>query len=823
MNDGEHALWERWRLRKDDRAFEALVAPHLRFAAAFARRLGLPEADADDVVQGSLVRLAQERGQRPARVGLRAWLGREVLQGARMSFRAAHRRSAHERAAPVPQPEPRAPLEVHDEVERALATLPEKDRRAVELRFLHDLEYREIAHVLGTSALACRLRVHRALGRLRQRLGPSATLRVAALPLLGLSAHARALAEGIAGAHVATSAVAGGALLMGAGTKVAVAAVLVAGGLGLWYGWPERAPARPAAHAETAAEPLERPSLVGREGGPPLAAAPAGGVPADVPQTARAGGPPLDTPIPPGKGSVSGRVTFTDGTPARGLRVALSGYTTIDAVTDEDGRYHLHGEWVASRTLHVSGPRRYELGLRQLQLVADKRVDVDVTIERGVALEGVLLAERTREPVAGVLVVLRRPGANTTEMSQAGYGWVETDEAGRFRFEHVPPASYTLEVDGAAGFEARVFPFEVRTDPEQREFLLRPARPIRVRLENLPDAAKGTAVRWGWEPSWSPPHLRPGGSSVVSPRGELNVAAPPPGTWTLNVTLGRGLPSVSRGQVLVEESTPEELVLRVPDGVSVDGVLRDAAGLAVAGVNLTASGEGKSKTDAEGAFMLPWVAAGRTRFWIREEGLAVFVGEAEVPATGRGRVDLVLPGRASIRFRAVHGGDVTGGVASLSQAGAPIGTHSQAWPDSRGDYRFAYLAPGTYSLLVFAGSRPPYRADITLRADEERDLGEVRFPEAIDVPVDLVVPTGTQLPAKIDVYAGPVEEGGRIRAGAQATLLVAADGTAVLRGLPPGTYLITVMLEGFEMKEQTIVEIRGPRPDKLRFELRTKR
>ena len=150
-------------------------------------------------------------------------------------------------------------------MERALAALPEQDRCVVELRFLHDLEYREIAHVLGTSALACRLRVHRALGRLRQRLGPNATMRVAALPMLGLPTSVRSLAEGIAGAHVATSAVAGGALLMGAGTKAVLAAVVVAGGIGLWYAWPEIAPARRAAPAESAAETLDRPSLVGRE------------------------------------------------------------------------------------------------------------------------------------------------------------------------------------------------------------------------------------------------------------------------------------------------------------------------------------------------------------------------------------------------------------------------------------------------------------------------------------------------------------------------------------------------------------------------------
>lgn len=52
-------------------------------------------------------------------------------------------------------------------LEGALATLPADQRRAVELRVLDDLPYEAVADRLGTTPVAARVRVHRALAALR--------------------------------------------------------------------------------------------------------------------------------------------------------------------------------------------------------------------------------------------------------------------------------------------------------------------------------------------------------------------------------------------------------------------------------------------------------------------------------------------------------------------------------------------------------------------------------------------------------------------------------------------------------------------------------
>jgi RNA polymerase sigma-70 factor (ECF subfamily) len=57
-----------------------------------------------------------------------------------------------------------------DDLDRALASLDDAERRAVELRVLDDLAYDDVARELGISPGAARVRVSRGLARLRRRL-----------------------------------------------------------------------------------------------------------------------------------------------------------------------------------------------------------------------------------------------------------------------------------------------------------------------------------------------------------------------------------------------------------------------------------------------------------------------------------------------------------------------------------------------------------------------------------------------------------------------------------------------------------------------------
>jgi RNA polymerase sigma factor (sigma-70 family) len=58
-------------------------------------------------------------------------------------------------------------------LDEALAELPESQLDAIQLRYVHDLPYEELADALDTTPQAARVRVHRGLSALRLRLNPS--------------------------------------------------------------------------------------------------------------------------------------------------------------------------------------------------------------------------------------------------------------------------------------------------------------------------------------------------------------------------------------------------------------------------------------------------------------------------------------------------------------------------------------------------------------------------------------------------------------------------------------------------------------------------
>jgi len=92
----------------------------------------------------------------------------------------------------------------------------------VRLRYLQDLDYRDMAHVLGVSENACRTRVHRALESLKKRFGAGAATMVAALPVPAPTHFDHLLHEVLQGAVQAA-----GKATMAVGWKVAGAAAVV--------------------------------------------------------------------------------------------------------------------------------------------------------------------------------------------------------------------------------------------------------------------------------------------------------------------------------------------------------------------------------------------------------------------------------------------------------------------------------------------------------------------------------------------------------------------------------------------------------------------
>lgn len=140
----------------------------------FVRRLGLTDEQADDAVQEVFTRLLAEHRRGIIIANPRAWAYRSIYRLAMDQHRIRTRLRAvigvlgHRSHRPPGDDTDR--IAVWSEVDR----LPRRQRQVIYLRYRSDLEYEEIAQVLGITSSAARSHATQAMATLRMRLlGPT--------------------------------------------------------------------------------------------------------------------------------------------------------------------------------------------------------------------------------------------------------------------------------------------------------------------------------------------------------------------------------------------------------------------------------------------------------------------------------------------------------------------------------------------------------------------------------------------------------------------------------------------------------------------------
>ena len=169
MNDLE--LLKEYADRNSEEAFSALVARHINlvYSAAF-RQVGNRQ-EAEEVTQAVFVVLA--RKSRTLRQGtvLSGWLYQTArLTGAnslRREIRRQHREQQAYMQSTLNEPEPDAWGQVGPLLEQAMSGLSEADRNAIVLRYFEDKQLKEVGAALGTTDDAAKMRINRALEKLR--------------------------------------------------------------------------------------------------------------------------------------------------------------------------------------------------------------------------------------------------------------------------------------------------------------------------------------------------------------------------------------------------------------------------------------------------------------------------------------------------------------------------------------------------------------------------------------------------------------------------------------------------------------------------------
>jgi RNA polymerase sigma factor (sigma-70 family) len=130
--------------------------------------------DADDLVQQTLVTLLAKRPDRAGHIGYarqtmtRIWLDRQrslrrrVRRMARWAMTAGMWHTDQDRLSLSDQ---------HDRVRRAMDALPPRQRAAVVLRLVEELDYDDIAAALGCSVQSVRTSLHLGRQRVRRLVG----------------------------------------------------------------------------------------------------------------------------------------------------------------------------------------------------------------------------------------------------------------------------------------------------------------------------------------------------------------------------------------------------------------------------------------------------------------------------------------------------------------------------------------------------------------------------------------------------------------------------------------------------------------------------
>ncbi len=209
MNDDTRHL-KRFAETHDDAAFGEVVRRHLDLVySAALRRLGGNRQLAEDATQQVFITLARKAAVVAKHPVLTGWLHTATRNEAINVLRAETQRTRHEQEAQLMSENDDAGVDwsrVQHLLDEAVDELSQKDRDAVMLRFFAKRSFAEISRDLGVTEDAARMRVQRALERLRVRLERRGVSSTAAALSLALTANSVSAAPASLEAAVAAAA-----------------------------------------------------------------------------------------------------------------------------------------------------------------------------------------------------------------------------------------------------------------------------------------------------------------------------------------------------------------------------------------------------------------------------------------------------------------------------------------------------------------------------------------------------------------------------------------------------------------------------------------
>src|ERR1035437_4572421 len=168
----DHQLLAEFARENSEAAFAALVPRHVNLVYSVAQQSVGNVHAAEEITQAVFIILARKAKSFSRKTILSGWLHQTTRLTAANFLRGEIRRQNREQEAymqsTLNEPESEAWRQIAPLLDDAISRLGEKDRNAVVLRFFENKNLSEVGLALGASEDAAKMRVNRALDKLRK-------------------------------------------------------------------------------------------------------------------------------------------------------------------------------------------------------------------------------------------------------------------------------------------------------------------------------------------------------------------------------------------------------------------------------------------------------------------------------------------------------------------------------------------------------------------------------------------------------------------------------------------------------------------------------